>query len=183
MSRPDFVPPVVRVDNRDVDPLGTFDDGTGPKFRLNFEPEERELLIRLLGEMKDLLTAEVTEVTAPLLHRLFPPAFRDDPEKEAEYQRLMREELVTSRVVSVELVTAMLTADPDTGRLTDLSKPDTMAFMQSLNAVRLVLGTMLDITDDDSAEQADMDDSHEFQLYGYLGWLLEWTVQSLSETA
>ena len=87
-----------------------------------------------------------------------------------------------SRVVSVELVTAMLTADPDTGRLADLSEPDTMAFMQSLNAVRLVLGTMLDITDDDSAEQADMDDSHEFQLYGYLGWLLEWTVQSLSET-
>jgi hypothetical protein len=55
--------------------------------------------------------------------------------------------------------------------------------MQSLNAVRLVLGTMLDITDDETAEQADMDDSHEFQLYGYLGWLLEWTVQSLSETA
>ena len=183
MSRPNFVPPVERVVNRDVDPLGTFDDGAGPKFRLNFEPEERELLIRLLGEMKDLLTAEVTEVTAPLLHRLFPPAFRDDPEKEAEYQRLMREELVTSRVVWAELVTAMLTADPDTGRLADLSKPDTMAFMQSLNAVRLVLGTMLDITDDDSAEQADMDDSHEFQLYGYLGWLLEWTVQSLSETA
>jgi len=174
---------VERVDNSVVDPLGTFDDGAGPKFRLNFEPEERDLLIRLLGEMKDLLTAEVNEVTAPLLHRLFPPAFRDDPEKEAEYQRLMREELVTSRVVSVDLVTAMLTVNPNTGRLADLSKPDTVAFMQSLNAVRLVLGTMLDITDDDAAEQADMDDSHEFQLYGYLGWLLEWTVQSLSGTA
>ena len=183
MSRPDFVPPVERVDNSDVDPLGTFDDGAGPKFRLNFEPEERDLLIRLLGEMKDLLTSEVTEATAPILHRLFPPAFHDDPEKEAEYQRLMREELVTSRVVSVDLVTAMLTADPDTGRLADLSEPDTMAFMQSLNAVRLVLGTMLDITDDETAEQADIDDAHEFQLYGYLGWLLEWTVQSLSETA
>ena len=106
MSRADFVAPVERVDNSDIDPLGMFDDGTGPRFRLNFEPEERDLLIRLLGEMKDLLTSEVNEATAPLLHRLFPPAFRDDPEKEAEYQRLMREELVMSRVVSVDLVTA-----------------------------------------------------------------------------
>ena len=52
--------------------------------------------------------------------------------------------------------------------------------MQSLNAVRLVLGTMLGITDDDSAEVADDGTSSEHQLYTFLSWLLEWTVQALS---
>jgi hypothetical protein len=177
MSERDFVPPIEQVDNSDVDPLGAFDNGADPQFRLNFETEDRELILRLLSEMKDLLTSEPNERTAPLLHRLFPPAFRDDEEKEAEYQRLMREELVASRVAAVDSVSLLLMEDGRT-----LSKGETMAFMQSVNAIRLVLGTMLDITDDESAEEADMNDSHEYGLYGYLGWVLEWTVQALSGT-
>ena len=175
MSERAFVPPVERVDNSDVDPLGAFDNDAGPQFRLNFEVEERDLLLRLLGELKDLLTSDANERTAPLLHRLFPPAFHDDEEKEAEYQRLMREELVASRVAAVDSVSLLLL---DTGR--SLGEGETMAFMQSINAIRLVLGTMLDITDDESAEQADISDSPEHGLYSYLGWVLEWTVQALS---
>ena len=177
MSERDFVAPIERVDNSDVDPLGAFDAGEGAQFRLNFDTEERELLVRLLGEMKDLLTSEPNEQTAPLLHRLFPPAFHDDAEKEAEYQRLMREELVASRVAAVDNVSLLLM---EQGRT--LGEGETMAFMQSVNAIRLVLGTMLDITDDDSAEEADMNDSPEYNLYGYLGWVLEWTVRALSGT-
>ena len=52
--------------------------------------------------------------------------------------------------------------------------------MQSLNAVRLVLGTMLGISDDDSADDADDNESPEHQLYTFLSWLLEWTVQALT---
>jgi hypothetical protein len=175
MSDRNFAAPVERVDNSVVDPLGAFDSGQGPRFRLNFEIEERELLVRMLGEMKDLLTSEPNEQTAPLLHRWFHPAFHDDAEKEAEYQRLMREELVASRVAAVDSVTLLL-AEPDR----TLGEGETMAFMQSINAIRLVLGTMLDITDDESAEAADMNDSPEYSLYGYLGWVLEWTVRALS---
>ena len=54
--------------------------------------------------------------------------------------------------------------------------------MQSINAVRLVLGSMLGITDDDSADAADLADSPEHHLYDFLSWLLEWTVRSLSPT-
>ena len=61
-----------------------------------------------------------------------------------------------------------------------LTENETMAFMQSVNALRLVLGTMLDITDDDAAEVADEADTAEHHLYGYLGWILEWTVRSLT---
>ena len=164
MAEREFQPPVEEVDG---------------SFRLNFKSHERELIVRLLDELKDLLDSEASEATAPLLHRLFPPAFHDDPEKEAEYQRLMREELVKSRLAAIAGVTTMLTPDDD-GRLDTLSESETMAFMQSVNAIRLVLGTMLDITDDESAEDADLDDSPEHNLYSYLGWILEWTVRALS---
>ncbi len=188
MSDRDFVAPVERVDDDErtaADPLGTFsptDADSGPRFRLNFDPDERRFLVNLLAELKGLLTSDETEATAPLLHRLFPPAFHDDPEKEAEYQRLMREELVASRVAAIDSVTALLSPG-DSAALAlsiTLSQAETMAFMQSLNAIRLVLGTMLDITDDDSSDEAETEDSYEFGLYEHLGWILEFTVRALS---
>jgi hypothetical protein len=155
-----------------IAPVEATDDG----WRLNIQVEERDLLIRLLEELKALLTGEETEATTPLLHRLFPPAFLDDPDKEAEYQRLMREDLIASRIAAVDNVTRLLHPDgPDM-----LTENETMAFMQSINAIRLVLGTMLDITDDETADEADEEDSPEHHLYSYLGWILEWTVRSLS---
>jgi hypothetical protein len=192
MSDRGFVAPVERVDDDErtaADPLGTFshaDADSGPRFRLNFDPDERGFLVNLLAELKALLTSDETEATAPLLHRLFPPAFHDDPEKEAEYQRLMRVELVASRVAAIDSVTALLSpgdGGTDGAALAPsitLSQAETMAFMQSLNAIRLVLGTMLDITDDESSDDAETEDSYEFGLYEHLGWILEFTVRALS---
>ena len=106
-------------------------------------------------------------------------AYPDDEEKEAEYQRLMREELLASRLGSIEAVKEAL--DPEGTEL--LSEGETIALMQSINTIRLVLGTMLDITDDDAAdadEEGQSGDSPEHHLYDFLSWLLEWTVRSLS---
>jgi hypothetical protein len=51
-----------------------------------------------------------------------------------------------------------------------------------LNSLRLVLGTLLDADESDRVEDIDADDPlfGQAQLYGYLGWLLEWTVAALS---
>jgi hypothetical protein len=156
--RREFVPPVAAVDGG---------------WRINLEADERSLLIRLLGELSALLSGPDDH---ELLTRLFPTAFPHDEDKEREYQRLMREELVASRLASITAVTAVL--DDDADRL--LTEPETIAFLQAVNAVRLVLGTMLGITDDESADEADDADSPEHHLYDFLGWLLEWTVRSLS---
>jgi hypothetical protein len=55
--------------------------------------------------------------------------------------------------------------------------------MQGVNAVRLVLGTLLDVDDDDSdvlgfafdddEDDDDANDTAEHHLYGYLSWLLD----------
>ena len=52
--------------------------------------------------------------------------------------------------------------------------------MQSINAIRLVLGSLLGIDDDEAADDAEHDESPEHQLYDFLSWLLEWTVRALS---
>ncbi len=158
VRRRKFIPPVEAVA-----------DG----WRITLDVEERDLLLRLMGELEALLTDSDENA---LLSRLFPVAYPDDDEKEAEYQRLMRDELVTSRLSSIESVRETL----DAQRTEPLSEPETIAFMQSINAIRLVLGTMLGITDDESADEADAGDAPEQQLYDFLSWLLEWTVRSLS---
>lgn len=158
LGRREFVPPIQAVD-----------DG----WQLNLDVEERALLTRLMDELRALLTSTDDN---PLLERLFPTAYPDDEEKEAEYQRLMREELVASRLASINLVTSML--EPGAPQVFDEER--TIAFMQSTNAIRLVLGSLLGITDDDSADDAEAADTPEHQLYDFLSWLLEWTVRSLS---
>jgi len=142
-------------------------------WKINLDSEERNLLIRLMGELGALMTGPEDN---ELLLRLFPVAYPDDDEKEAEYQRLMREELVASRLSAIETVTDAL--DPERVELMD--EGETIAFLQSINAIRLVLGTMLGITDDETADAADDATSPEHQLYDFLSWLLEWTVRSLS---
>jgi hypothetical protein len=154
-----------------VAPVEAVDGG----WRIGLDAEERELLVRLMGELRALLTGPDDN---ELIRRLFPAAYLDDEEKEAEYQRLMREELVTSRLSAIESVTAVLQADPNEL----LDEGQTVAFMQSINAVRMVLGAMLGISDDDSADEAEAADSPEHHLYDFLSWLLEWTVRSLSPT-
>jgi len=154
-----FVPPVERTDDGWV---------------ITLDAEEKGLLIRLMEELRDLLDGPGDN---ELVRRLFPTAYPDDDEKEAEYQRLMREELVTSRMSAIDAVNDAL--DPD--RSDALSEGETIAFLQSVNAIRLVLGSMLDITDDEFDDDATDTDTPEHHLYDFLSWLLEWTVRSLSD--
>jgi hypothetical protein len=163
---------------RFVPPMRAVDDG----YELTLGRDERDLLIRLLQELSAMLTADADE-HQPLLVKLFPPAYPDDEEKEAEYQRLMRAELVASRLEAIGNVNEILRGKPSDR----LDEESTIAFMQSINAVRLVLGSMLGITDDDDADRLDEaaesagdEDAPEHQLYTFLSWLLEWTVQALS---
>ncbi|MFT6292552.1 MAG: hypothetical protein ACJAR2_003169 [Ilumatobacter sp.] len=145
---------------------------------LNIGEQERQLLARLLDELRGLLTSDDDPDTpvSPVLQRLFPVAYHDDVEKEAEYQRLMREELVASRLFQIDAVAGYLGLDDKQ----TLNEGQVIALMQSINAVRVVLGTLLDVGEDDEIGGVDDDEDLEAerQLYGFLSWLLEWTVRS-----
>ncbi len=144
-------------------------------FVLRFGAEERALVSRLLDELRSLL---VNPVDAAMTARLFPVVHPDRPDQEAEYQRLMRDELITSRLAGIDTVKDVLAGD---GKKATFTEDQLVAFMQALNSVRLVLGTMLNVTEDDEAEIGD--DAPlvpEYQLYAYLSWVLDSAVHALS---
>lgn len=147
----------------------------GDGFVVDLAPEEAVLVRRLLDEMRQLLSDPDPGAEArALLARLFPVAHPDDDEAEEEYQRLMREELVASKLAAFRSV------DETLAGAGELDESGLIAFMQSINSLRLALGSMLGVTDDPDAEvDADSDDSAEYHLYGYLSWLLEWSVRAI----
>ena len=151
---------------------------TSRGYVINLDPEEIDLVARLLGELRGLIMAEDPSQAA-LLRRLFPPAYHlaDDAEAEAEYQRLMREDLVASRLAALNLVQEHLT------RGTPLDDEAMLGMVQSLNGVRLVLGTLIDVGEGE--DPSEIPDDHplvgEHHLYHFLSYLLEVGVQALSE--
>jgi hypothetical protein len=106
-------------------------------YRLELAPAERDALRTLHGELRELLSKD----DDPTLIRLFPPAYADDPERDAEYRRLMREELLNRRLESLTIVENTLDAE----RVTE---EQLMAWLKVINDLRLVIGTTLDVTED-----------------------------------
>jgi hypothetical protein len=151
---------------------------TSKGYVVHLQREEMDLLVRLLGELRGILLSDDPR-TDPLLRRLFPPAYHlaDDAEAEAEYQRLMRDELVASRLESITSVESALSSG------TPMDDGGVQGFMQALNAVRLVLGTLLDVGEQHDPNAVADDDPMvgEHHLYGFLSWILESTVQALTD--
>jgi hypothetical protein len=137
-------------------------------FKLDLPTEERDALRSLFQQLRQLLADGATSDDDGRARRLFPTAYASDDDAEAEYQRLMRSELVASRIEALDLVEATLDAG-------ELSAEQLQSWMASLNAVRLVLGTLLDVAEDDRLDRvAPTDPNFEGRvLYGYLSMLLD----------
>jgi hypothetical protein len=135
------------------------------KFLLTMEPQERELIRQLLDELRELLALSPDD---PRVRRLYPSAYVEDVELENEYRSLTRDELHSGRLASIDAVEATVDAE-----LLDLDQ--LTAWMQAVNSLRLVLGTMLDINDDDDELSFNPEDpnARTVALYGYLGGLLD----------
>ena len=63
---------------------------------------------------------------------------------------------------------------------TTLDQDQLSSWMRSINDLRLVLGTILEITDDAEPPVVDQDNVATYQAYEFLGYLLERIVTALS---
>jgi hypothetical protein len=134
---------------------------------LQLSAEERQLLAVLVTEMRELLGTD-----DPSLRRLYPTAYIDDPGRDAEYQILARAELADRRLQALDVVEASVDA-----RLLD---PDQVnAWMQTINQIRLVLGTRLDVDEDEPEFDPDSDDAAARAVYAYLAMLLDQFVDAV----
>jgi Domain of unknown function (DUF2017) len=142
----------------------------GGGFRLRLPPDERGLLRSLRGQIEALL-----ETDDPALRRLFPPAYAEEPELEAEYRHLVRDDLLSQKREALRILDETVDAD----RLTE---DQLTSWLGALNDLRLVLGTRLDVTEDMYEEGLPNNDPRApaFAVYAYLGWLEEQVVDSLA---
>jgi hypothetical protein len=132
--------------------------------RVNLPESEIDLLRHLLPQLRELLTDGSDE----RVRRLFPTAYVDDHDAQAEFERLMHDDLVASRLAAIATVEESLGVE-------EITDDQLEAWMSSVNSVRLVLGTMLDASEELDLDHVAEDDPdiEGYVLYGYLGYLLD----------
>jgi Domain of unknown function (DUF2017) len=147
-------------------PFAAVEGGFAP----NLSADERELLSSLPTQLRELLGANDGSST----RRLFPAAYNNDPERDAEFHELMREDLVETKMRSAQALA-------DTARLPVLTEDQLLAWMGAVNDLRLVIGTQLDVQEDTERDlDPDHPDGYRFLVYGWLSQLLERIVRALA---
>lgn len=142
--------------------------------KLALDEWERELLRRLPRQLVEMLgSGEAAE--DPSMRRLFPPAYaaEDDNQLEAEYRRLMGSDLVDRHKAALE--TLMATVD-----LPELDEEQAGAWLIALNELRLVLGTKLDVQEDEEEVNPPDPRARAYEVYSYLSSLQDSLVRQLS---
>ena len=128
-------------------------------------PEEPEAFLEEMAAM--LGTAGPTSPPEdPVLARLLPDAYRDDPEAAGEFRRYTEQGLRSGKVAAAQTVLATL---PAKGGQVRLGPEDAQAWLRAINDVRLAIGTLLGITEDyeDELEQASWADPRSAYLEVY----------------
>jgi Domain of unknown function (DUF2017) len=138
-------------------------------FQLRLTDDERDLIVDLAAQLRDLLVSEETDG----LERLYPPAYANDPERDAEYRSMVHDELLQKRLAAVDVV-------EQTAAETSLTEEQVTAWMGAINDLRLVLGTRLDVTEDQTLPTLDDPNAPAFAVYQYLTHLLAEIVHALS---
>jgi hypothetical protein len=129
--------------------------------------EDRQLLKELPMQ---LLAAISVNREDPNFRRLFPPAYAGDAKAEEEYRELVGTELDQARSLALETLSK-------TAGATELTEQELDAWLRALNDIRLWLGTVLDVSEDDADEEPD-DPPHI--LYQVLTVLQELAVSALA---
>lgn len=121
-------------------------DGRGG-FTLETYEWQRRMLANLISSLRDLLL----EGSSPMLRRLYPTAYPSDPDANAAYEQLVHDQLLEQKLAALDTVETSMTR-------TRLSEDELVQWMNAVNSLRLVIGTRLDISeDDDPLEVADDD--------------------------
>ena len=146
----------------------------GDRIRAELEPFE----VELIRQLRDSVRASVAGQGAddPAVARLFPATVSGDDEADDELRRLIRDDLVQSKLSGLDAIVDLLEdAKPHRGRLRlELEPEDAMLVLGVLNDLRLALGARLGIEEVDRDSIADDDPRvRTIAIMDHLGWLQE----------
>lgn len=135
---------------------------------MNLDDEVRQILEELMNQFLQLLE----DPGAPILHRIFPPAYSDpaDVALQDEYRQLMMEDLVERRRQECQVLL-------DTASQEELTEDQLLAWSRTINSLRLALGTYLNVSEDDAPRPPE---TTEESAYNWLTWMLEESIEALS---
>ena len=116
----------------------------------------------------------------PVLARLLPDAYRDDPEAAGEFRRYTEPALRSAKYQAAQ---EMLDTLPESGGRIQLTQDQALSWLKALNDVRLALGVRLGVTEEFEEQwgQLKPDDPQwsAFEVYAWLGAVQESLVQAL----
>ncbi len=145
-------------------------------FDVDLPEEERDLLVVLPSRMLSALEVlrDPEAIVPDELRRLFPPAYPTDASAENAYIRLVRDDLLEHHRDALSLLR-------DTAEVTHLDTKGVEAWLTALTDLRLMLGSMLDI----SESEVELDPSEPYYYnwicYHYLSQLQHEIVSVLTE--
>jgi Domain of unknown function (DUF2017) len=117
----------------------------------------------------------------PVLARLLPDGYRDDPEAAGEFRKFTEPALRSAKHQAAQ---EMLDTLPDEGGRIQLTQEQALSWLKALNDVRLALGVRLGVTEDFEEQWARLkpDDPQRtaFEVYAWLGAVQESLVQALN---
>jgi uncharacterized protein DUF2017 len=167
---------VAGEEGTDLDLDLTAGAGTGTGTGVELPPGSPDDLVARLG-----LSRSIERPEDPVLARLLPDAYRDDPEASGEFRRYTEQDLRSGKVAAAMTVLQTL---PASGGRVRLSPSDAGAWLRALNDVRLALSVRLGVTDDFDEQVEDMsaDDprSAYVWVYQWLAFLQDSLVGALS---
>ena len=122
----------------------------------------RDLLRKISEELREILLVDDAELT----RRLYPTAYPDDAELDQEYQGLVRDQLLMQRLEGIDQLQASI-GDAE------LSLELAEVWMTTINQARLVLGTQLDVSEDDGRIDPDEPAAAAKTIYQVLSLIME----------
>ncbi len=138
----------------------------GDRTTVLLDDDERSMLIDLAEQFRSVLAADAD----PDLRRLYPTAYADDAERDTEYAELVHDDLLQTRLDAIERLVESATES-------SIDDEQLAAWMQVLNGLRLLLGTRLDVSEEDQFDP-EAPDAPSRALITWLGFLLEEAVES-----
>jgi hypothetical protein len=117
----------------------------------------------------------------PVVARLLPDAYRDDPEKAGEFRKYTESSLREAKKYFAQ--TLLETLPPQGGKVR-LTGDQARDWLRALNDIRLMFGVRLEVTEDfeDQLSALDPKDPRAaaFEVYGWLGAVQESLVRALA---
>jgi hypothetical protein len=116
----------------------------------------------------------------PVLARLLPDAYRDDPEAAGEFRRYTEPALRSAKHQAAQ---EMMDTLPEAGGRIQLTQDQALSWLKALNDVRLALGVRLGVTEEFEEQWSRLkpDDPQwtSFEVYAWLGAVQESLVQAM----